>query len=1095
MPLQTIGRYQVLSELGRGGMAVVYRAVDPQIGREVAIKVLPRELLHDREFRARFQREAEALARLEHPAIVPIYDVGEHDGQPYLVMRLMAGGSLADRLQQGMLSLAETARIIGDLAPALDYAHSHTIIHRDLKPANILFDQLGKPYLSDFGIVRMSEATGGLTGSGSIGTPDYMAPEIARPGGLTPLIDVYALGVTAFQMLSGRLPYQADTPMGTLVAHITEPIPDLLQIRPNLPTAARAFVERALAKNPTERYQSAADLAAALADLRDARAATGATLRVHTPPVAPASGGQLISPPPSPPLRGSEPEPAPTIRAPHKSLDQQQILVIGLAISVVGLLVAIFLIQPGLKGAREGTLGSSGAVSSQRNTNASQAPSATPWQIMLTPRPTLPASTVRIGHIYETQGVTMLGQDVVAAGYSASLDRLVTVTRNTNRLEIVQTPDMKQANIQMPNPGTSLSISPSGLFAVVGHSEQMQISYYDLQAAKLIRTNVAIDGVSALALSDSGQVFIISAQAEGKSLRVIDTTTSFETDLGVAVEGSASLALTPDGQTLLMLSQIDTHWHLSAYQITSQKTIRLIGSAASEIAGDSCHQFWVTPDSRRVITSCGRVFATEPDEQGRLPQLEDLLPLGTVRSVGYLAASNQIITAADPPESPPPARTTAQSNVLNLYGAQSLNWESAQFVVPKAGDGENKTEVEVYAILPNRQGNTFYVIVYVPAFHDFGLVTQKVELASTDDAFVANKPTMTPIPPADLSAEPLEGASVTALGLEVIDAAYDQNGDRIVLIADDPPRLELLLPDDAQSVGAVKLTQTPLRLALSPDGQHAAVLGPQDLTYIDLKIKQIISHMPLNYTESIEASNMGMLLADDGTLYLFVGYYQEQKLRIFDAATGAERDVQMSPPPSGVHYRFTPDGQSIYGIARNIPEGLERLSVSADGGLAYAYYFPYPYGGYQIGDNLWLSTDGSRIFNACGGVFQVTGQRGSDMAFSGNLGSLGSIRSLAHVEATNLLLALPGERDGIYGCFPDHQIPDNQLLLFDYEDLHPRQALTLPDLEANGEHYPVQGQFVFANRAGTRYYMLVRARDRQALPNDAALIVLPAEAL
>src|SRR5574341_756277 len=158
MAVHKIDRYEVQAELGRGGMATVYRAYDPRFKRTVAVKVLPREFLHDPNFRARFEREAETIAKLEHAAIVPVYDYGEQDGQPYLVMRYMTGGSLAERLRNRPLSLAEAARILGQLAPALDKAHSKGVIHRDLKPANILFDDAGNPHLSDFGIARLVQS-------------------------------------------------------------------------------------------------------------------------------------------------------------------------------------------------------------------------------------------------------------------------------------------------------------------------------------------------------------------------------------------------------------------------------------------------------------------------------------------------------------------------------------------------------------------------------------------------------------------------------------------------------------------------------------------------------------------------------------------------------------------------------------------------------------------------------------------------------------------------------------------------------------------------------------------------------------------------
>ena len=220
---QQIGRYEIRAELGRGGMATVYRAYDPRFTREVAIKVLPREFLHDTQFRARFEREARTIATLEHPAIVPVYDFGEEDKQPYIVMRLMTGGSLADRLSHSPLSLLESARIFNRLTPALDRAHSKGVIHRDLKPGNILFDDDNNPYISDFGIAKITEAGTVYTHSGGIvGTPAYMSPEQARGDrDIDSRSDIYALGAILYEMLTGRLPYEADTPMGLAVKHIT----------------------------------------------------------------------------------------------------------------------------------------------------------------------------------------------------------------------------------------------------------------------------------------------------------------------------------------------------------------------------------------------------------------------------------------------------------------------------------------------------------------------------------------------------------------------------------------------------------------------------------------------------------------------------------------------------------------------------------------------------------------------------------------------------------------------------------------------------------------------------------------------------------
>jgi formylglycine-generating enzyme required for sulfatase activity/serine/threonine protein kinase len=261
---EKIDRYELKSQLGRGGMATVYHAYDPRFQRYVAVKVLPREFLHDETFISRFEREALTIANLEHLAIVPVHDFGEYEGQPYLVMRYMPGGSLRDRIKRGPMALADIRRIVDQLAPALDKAHAQGVIHRDLKPGNILFDEDDNAYLSDFGIAKISEATAQLTGSGIVGTPAYMAPEIADTKELTSAVDIYALGVIVYQMLTGKQPFQAATPMGILLAHINQPVPDVRQARPDLPEAMQYILARALAKNPADRYPCAADLAADL---------------------------------------------------------------------------------------------------------------------------------------------------------------------------------------------------------------------------------------------------------------------------------------------------------------------------------------------------------------------------------------------------------------------------------------------------------------------------------------------------------------------------------------------------------------------------------------------------------------------------------------------------------------------------------------------------------------------------------------------------------------------------------------------------------------------------------------------------------------
>ncbi|MFZ0548063.1 MAG: protein kinase, partial [Candidatus Promineifilaceae bacterium] len=265
MTPETIGRYQVTSLLGRGGFAVVYLANDPFVKRQVAIKVLPAQFTDTAAMRARFQQEAEIIAALEHPAIVPIYDYGDHAGQPFIVMRYMSGGSLAEKIQGGMLGLDNATKIIRRIGSALDRAHGKGIIHRDLKPGNILFDQYGEAYLSDFGIARLTEASLKLTGGGAIGTPAYMSPEQVygdRP--IDGRSDIYALGVILFEMLTGTIPYNADTPAKLMMKHILEPVPRILSVNPDLPQGCDSLLERAMAKEPEKRFSKATDFATAV---------------------------------------------------------------------------------------------------------------------------------------------------------------------------------------------------------------------------------------------------------------------------------------------------------------------------------------------------------------------------------------------------------------------------------------------------------------------------------------------------------------------------------------------------------------------------------------------------------------------------------------------------------------------------------------------------------------------------------------------------------------------------------------------------------------------------------------------------------------
>ncbi|GIW08457.1 MAG: hypothetical protein KatS3mg060_3262 [Dehalococcoidia bacterium] len=270
----TLGACELGEPIGRGGMATVYRAVQRSLGRTVAVKVLPPYFQHDPTFLERFRREAAAIARLEHPHILTVHDFGEERGIAYLILEYVSGGSLRDATAGRPLPLPLVATIVQQLAEALDYAHGQGIVHRDLKPSNVLLhagpdgDALRRPWvkLADFGIAKLLGGESGLTDSGvGVGTPEYMSPEQAQGKPVDRRSDVYALGALTFELVTGRPPYAGETPISIVMQHLGAPVPSARTTSPQIPPAVDRVIQRALAKQPEDRYPTAGAFAEALA--------------------------------------------------------------------------------------------------------------------------------------------------------------------------------------------------------------------------------------------------------------------------------------------------------------------------------------------------------------------------------------------------------------------------------------------------------------------------------------------------------------------------------------------------------------------------------------------------------------------------------------------------------------------------------------------------------------------------------------------------------------------------------------------------------------------------------------------------------------
>src|SRR5436190_355567 len=300
-----VAGYRISGTLGRGGMGFVYEAEHAVLGRKAALKTLLPELLEDGDFRQRFVAESQTVAALDHPSIIPIYDAGDAGGVVYIAMRYVAGGDLAQLVESGTLELERALDILEQVAGALDAAHAKELVHRDVKPANVLVETGGRVYLTDFGIAKRARSRG-LTRTGFfVGTLDYAAPEQIRGEPVGAPADVYAFGCLLFECLTGKKPFDRETDVAVMHAHLLDPPPAASAVRPELPTAVDDVLAQALAKTEDARFTSCREVIEAV------RACLGGELVPTARPATVATAITTIEtnlPPTPTPLIGRETE-------------------------------------------------------------------------------------------------------------------------------------------------------------------------------------------------------------------------------------------------------------------------------------------------------------------------------------------------------------------------------------------------------------------------------------------------------------------------------------------------------------------------------------------------------------------------------------------------------------------------------------------------------------------------------------------------------------------------------------------------------------------------------------------------------------------
>jgi WD40 repeat protein/serine/threonine protein kinase len=599
-----LGTYRIVEPLGEGGMAAVFKAYQASMDRYVAIKVLPKQLAKDPQFVGRFNQEALLLAKLQHPHILPVFDYGASEGYSYLVMPLVKSGTLADQLTSSPVALKRMRTIISQVGDALDYAHSQGLVHRDVKPSNVLLDERGNCLLTDFGIARMVEGTARFTSSGAImGTPAYMSPEQGRGDKVDARTDIYSLGIMLYEMAVGRVPFQAETPIAIIFKHIQEPLPMPRKLNPALPEALERVILKSLAKDQGDRYNSAADMVAAL---------QAAIPEVSNHPVAHTdpdshplkvdgtlpgdTSGLYISPDgiTAPGTERVDPTPYPTVLKTNPNEVEKKKAKLPLAFGLAGGGVIIVLCMGvlavlGILAGQTGFLGRFFPTSPQ----VAARPTHTPGNGTFRPSQTSTGQTASTQTPIRTVETAITEAPLPTDTTAESTPTLVTIST-----EVPTSLPTEKILIDLPVISTD-------------NAQKLAIAY--------IIQNVSANDV---VFSPDGSLLAV---ASSPSI-IIYNTTNFEKAGSFDISGSVNaLAFSPDGTTLAIL----TYDQLGAYNVKTQAQLfsRTMPSGTRNL-------IFYSPDNKTLIVGVDRTIKIYDANNGE--EINTLIdPSGSINGLAY----------------------------------------------------------------------------------------------------------------------------------------------------------------------------------------------------------------------------------------------------------------------------------------------------------------------------------------------------------------------------------------------------------------------------------------------------------------------------